>query len=283
MSRTVAHVILFAGLVLVSTSGPFVIMAGMDAYAVVLLRTTLGAAGFLALAACTGKLRAPGPHAARLLAGGLLLGAHFLLWVKAFDLTNYASNLLLLVAQPIIAALLAVQLGERATWETWVSLALATVGLALITRGDFALGRRALIGDAMCIGASFAITLFYVVTRDARSTLPIASFMGYVMLAAAALAAPVVGWTHANLRYCARSWAWLGAIVVLTTLGGHGLLNLVARHVKLFTLNVVIVLEPAIAIALGALLFGARITALQLGGGSLLGVAVVVGLLHERR
>jgi drug/metabolite transporter (DMT)-like permease len=52
--------------------------------------------------------------------------------------------------------------------------------------------------------------------------------------------------------------------------------------VTLFVLNIVIVLEPAIAIAMGALLFGARVTALQLGGGVLLAAAVVVGLKKPR-
>jgi len=40
----------------------------------------------------------------------------------------------------------------------------------------------------------------------------------------------------------------------------------------------VIVLEPAIAIAIGAALFGAGVTAAQVGGGVLLGLSVLVGL-----
>jgi drug/metabolite transporter (DMT)-like permease len=43
-------------------------------------------------------------------------------------------------------------------------------------------------------------------------------------------------------------------------------------------LNLVVVLEPAIAIAMGALLFGATVTPVQAVGGAVLALAVVVGL-----
>src|SRR5262249_26341344 len=128
-----------------------------------------------------------------------------------------------------------------------------------------------------------AITLFYVVTRKARTATPIDAFMALVMLMCAVGAAPVVAAARAPVvSYPPRAWAWLAALGVLTTVSGPGLLNLAARHVKLFTINVIIVLEPAIAIALGALLFGARVTPLQIGGGALLAAAVVIGLRHER-
>jgi drug/metabolite transporter (DMT)-like permease len=283
IGRRSAHLVLFSGLVLVSTSGPFIVQAHMDAYAVVLLRTALAAALFLVVAAARGRLRLERVHRARVAVGGVLLGAHFLLWVKAFDLTDFASNLLLLVAQPVMAAVLGIRLGEHPTRGTWVSIALALAGLAVIAGGDVRLGTRALGGDAMCIVGGLAITLFYVITRDARAATPIETFMGATLVAAAAAAAPVALWARAPLTYPATSWAWLAALVVLTTALGHGLLNLAARHVRLFTLNVVIVLEPAIAIGIGALLFGARITPLQVSGGVLLGTAVVVGLAPERR
>ena len=283
LTRPAAYAALFVGLVLVSTSGPFIVMAHMDAYAVVLLRTAGAAVVFALAAALRGRLHIARAHVLRTALGALLLCAHFCLWIKAFDLTNYASNLLLLVSQPIIAALLGMWLGERATRDTWMSIVLAVVGLSIIAKGDFALGARALAGDAMCIGAGLAITLFYVVTREARSAAPIDAFMALVMAVCALGSLPIVLGAHAPVvHYPPASWAWMAALIVLTTVAGHGALNLAARYVKLFTVNVIIVLEPAIAIALGALLFGARVTLLQVAGGVLLAAAVVIGLRHER-
>ncbi len=279
MSSTPAHLVLFAGLLCVSTSGPFLVMAGMDAYAVVLLRLALAAVIFLAWAAARRELRVAREQLGRLIAGALLLAAHFVLWVKAFDLTDYASNLLLLVAQPIMAAVVSVRRGERTARGIGVPIALALIGLLFIAGGDFALGGRALLGDALCIVAGVAITFFYVVTAEIRSAMPLGTFVGTTFAIGAVAVTPIVWLAGAPvLAYPAASWTWLALLVAVTTVAGHGLTNLAARHVSLFTLNLVIVLEPAIALAMGRFMFGAAIDPVTVAGGAFLIAAVLVGL-----
>jgi drug/metabolite transporter (DMT)-like permease len=278
------HLALFVGLFAVSTAGPFFRMAQVDAYAAVFWRTLL--AGMLALLIATLRSaldrRAMLQHARGMTVGGLLMGAHFLLWIKAFDLTDFASNLLLLVAQPLFGTLIGRALGETAPRSAGLSLLLATGGMGLIAGADISLGPRALLGDALCIVAGLMIALFYAVAREARAALPLDVFMGGTMLVAAATALPVALLAGVPLwGYSAPSWAWLLGIVVVTTLGGHGLMNLAARHVSMFELNLVIVLEPVIAIAMGFVLFGATVTPLQVVGGVLLGLAMVVGMRRE--
>lgn len=284
MRSPAAHAALFAGLLCVSTSGPFFVMTHMDAYAVVLLRMGLSAVCFLLWAAARRELRIAPGEGRRLVLGALLLAAHFVVWVKAFDLTDYASNLLLLVAQPVMAAILAVRLGERTARGIGLPIALALVGMLLITGGDFALGGRALLGDAMCIAGGILITLFYVVSRGARAGTPIATFMGATFAVGAVAVVPVVALAGVPvLAYPARSWLWLALLVGVTTIMGHGLMNLAARTVPLFTVNLVIVLEPAIALALGRVLFGAAIEPLTMLGGGFLVAAVLLGLRSDSR
>ena len=280
MKRGPAHLVLMAALVLVSTSGPFLVCARMDAYAVVFWRMALSALLFLGWAAATGTLRGiPAARVRQMALAALLLTAHFVLWVKAFDLTDFSSNLLLLVMQPVIAAFLGVRLGEPATRDTWISIGLAVVGLAVIAGGDFALGPRALLGDAMCVLGDLAMALFYVTARDARRVTPLPAFMGITLALGSLAMAPVLALGGARLfRYPAASWGWMAALVAFTTVGGHGLMNLAARHVRLFALNVVIVLEPAIGILLGTALLDATVRPLQAAGGIVLGVSVIIGL-----
>ena len=103
MTRPASYVALFTGLVLVSTSGPFIVASGVPATTLVFWRMALAGAAFLAWSIVRGRrLLAPGLLRPIAL-GAFLLAAHFVLWVKAFDLTDYSSNLLLLVAQPIVA------------------------------------------------------------------------------------------------------------------------------------------------------------------------------------
>jgi drug/metabolite transporter (DMT)-like permease len=276
-----ARLALIAGLLAVSTSGPFFKLANVSAYAAVFWRTLLAGALALGFAAMTRRLSmsALRGQAATLTKAGLLLGAHLLLWVKAFELTDYASNLLLLVVQPLFAALLDVRSGRALPRGAGISLSLAALGLGLVAGSDVSLGPRALLGDAVSTFAGALIALFYVVARPARSALPLDVFMGATLLMAAALSLPVAWLADVPLLgYSGSSWLWLLGLVVVTTLGGHGLMNLAARTLPLFLVNLVIVLEPVVAIGLGALLFEAKLRLLQLIGGVLLGSAVVMGL-----
>jgi drug/metabolite transporter (DMT)-like permease len=248
-------------------------MAGMDAYAVVFWRMILAGPILLLLGRGWGAARIPWGS---LVGGAALLSAHFLLWVKAFDLTDYASNLVLLVSQPVMAAVIGHKDHGRGIW---VSVALATVGLVIVTGGDFRLGPRAILGDLLCILGGACIAVYYVVSKPAREALSTRVFMGLTFVIGAVMVAPIMLITDSRIvDYPAASWGWLAALVVLTTLAGHGLMNRAAREVKLFTLNIVIVLEPAIGIALGALLFGATVSLSAVIGGVVLVGAVIIGL-----
>jgi drug/metabolite transporter (DMT)-like permease len=261
-------------------------MAGISAYGAVFWRTVLAGALGLGIALVRGALKPAQllEHARGLALGGLLMGAHFLLWIKAFDLTDYASNLLLLVAQPLFGTLLGRALGEATPRSALPALALSLLGMGLIAGADLTLGARALLGDALCILAGLLIALFYAAARQARRALPLDVFMGSTMLVASLLALPVAYLSGVPLwGYGEASWSWLWALVIITTLGGHGLMNLAATRVSMFELNLVIVLEPVIAIAMGALMFRATITPLQVAGGLLLGAAMLVGLRREAR
>jgi drug/metabolite transporter (DMT)-like permease len=284
LNATPGYLALFVGLFAVSTAGPFFRMAHVDAYAAVFWRTALAGLIALTIAAMRSALkpREVASHARAVVLGGFLLGTHFLLWIKAFDLTDFASNHLLLVAQPLFGTLIGRLLGQSAPRSAGLSLLLAVGGMAFITGADISLGPRALLGDALCVVAGLMIALFYAVARSARAALPLDVFMGCTTLVAACTALPVALSAGVPLwGYTSESWAWLLGIVVVTTLGGHGLMNLAARHVPMFELNLVIVLEPVIAIALGFMLFGATVTPPQVAGGALLAVAMVVGLRRE--
>jgi drug/metabolite transporter (DMT)-like permease len=280
-----ARFALLAGLLAVSTSGPFFKLAHVSAYAAVFWRTLLAGGLALGFAAGTRRLRlhALREHAASLAGAGLLLGGHLLLWVKAFELTDYASNLLLLVVQPLFAALLDLRSGRALPRGAGLSLGLAALGLGLVAGNDVSLGPRALVGDAVSTLGGALIALFYVVARPARSALPLDVFLGATLLVAAALSLPVALLAGVPLLgYSAASWLWLFGLVLVTTLGGHGLMNLAARTLPLFLVNLAIVLEPVVAIGLGAVLFAAKLRLLQVIGGGLLSSAVVLGLRTPR-
>ncbi len=274
-----AYVTLALAVLFVSTAGPFLEAARMDAFAVVFWRLVATAALMLGYARLRGAITATRAQLREIALGSSLLTLHFLLWIKAFDLTDYASNLLLLVAQPVIATVAGRWLGEPSSGRHWLAVGLSGAGLAIITGGDLALGPRALLGDLLCVLAGVAITGFYVVTRRTRVELPMPAFLGLTSAFGAAMTVPVLLVNGSRmLDYPRESWGWLAALVLVTTCAGHGLYNVAARHLSLFTLNIVIVVEPVIGIWMGAWMFGTQVTTLQVAGGAVLASAVLVGL-----
>lgn len=265
------------GLLAVSTSGPFFVMAKMSAFAAVFWRTALAGLLAVCIASLRGTLRLEQlrQHHKGILLSGVLLGPHFLFWVKAFELTDYASNLILLVAQPVFSALIDRARGQALPLRAPLVLALSLVGMLMVAGGDVSLGPRALLGDLFCVLAGLVGALFFVVGGEARRTLSLDAYMGTTLLIAAATALPVALIADVSLfDYPRASWYWLSGIVLITTLAGHGLLNAAARSLSLFTVNISILLEPVLSIALGAVMFGADISSLQIAGGSLLIVSV---------
>jgi drug/metabolite transporter (DMT)-like permease len=267
------RVALVLGLLAISTSGPFFVMAKMSAFAAVFWRTALAGLLAVCVAGLRGKLqlRQLREHWQSLLLSGALLSVHFLLWVKAFDLTDYASNLILLVAQPVWGALLERARGIALPMRAPLVLAMSLFGMLLVAGGDISLGPRALLGDFCCVLAGLVVAVFFITGRDARQVLALDAFMGVTLLIAAVTALPVVLIADDSLfDYPPASWYWLSGIVLITTLGGHGLLNAAARSLPLFTVNIAVLLEPVLSIALGAVMFGADITSLQIAGGVIL-------------
>jgi drug/metabolite transporter (DMT)-like permease len=281
---TRGHLALVLGLLAVSASGPFFVMSQMSAYAAVLWRTLLGGLLALSVAWWRGSLQPTllRRHARGVLLSGALLGPHFILWVKAFELTDYSSNLILLVAQPVFGAFLERAYGRALPKRAPLALTLSLVGMLLVAGGDVSLGPRALLGDVFCIAAGIIGALFFELGRSARQALALDAYMGATLLVASVTALPVAIGADVNLLdYPRPSWFWLSGIVLVCTLAGHGLLNAAARSVPLFVLNTALLLEPVLAIGLGALLFGAAITGTQLLGGALLFAAVATLLLSS--
>jgi drug/metabolite transporter (DMT)-like permease len=265
----------------VSTAAPLIKLAVVPAIAIAAWRT-LGCGALYALFAPAqlARLRELSRRdLGRALVGSGLMGAHFALWISAFDHTSYASTVLLLVTQPVFGALLGrVVLGERMHRGMLLAIGGATVGLALLVHGDLS-EPGGLLGDALAVAGSLALAAYYLTVRPLRKTLPFAPFMALSYGVAGALLAGLALATGTPMAgFTAASWGWLATLVLLPTVVGHACFNWAIPRVRFFTLNLLIVLEPAIAILLGALLLDERPTALQLGGGLVLGAAVVLGL-----
>ncbi len=294
-------VALLVGLLAVSLAGPIILLAGVvggsgvGPFALPAWRLLSVAALLAPLAARRALADLRGLGAAergRLLASGVLYGAHFATFTLAFRYTTKESTVVLLSAQPLVAAAVgAVFLGEAVTGAMVVSSLVSLAGLAVFAWSDLHVERARLLGDGLVLLCGLLIVGCYALGRRLRPRMSLLGYLtalylvgGLTCLGAALVAGdPLSG-------YARESWAWLLCAILVPTLVGHSAFHYALRDVPVFHVNLAILGEPVIAIAVMAALSDtfavfatSHLTATQAVGGAILLGGVALGLLGDRR
>ena len=278
---------LTVGTIAISTSAPFIKLAGMRPFALASGRL-LGVAILYALvgrdlaSAWRGLERR---ERARAIFAGMFLAAHLGCWIWAFEFTDLPSAVLLLVLQPLFAAWFgSFVFREKVTSSAITAVILAIAGLLIITFDDLTISPTQLVGDALAAAASLFMVIFMSLGRTLRPRMSLPAYMTmtyggagvWSLILALLMGVPLLG-------YPTSSYLWLLGLIFITTGVGHAAFNYVLPHVRLFTVNIATVAEPALSI-LGAVLFlGQRLTVYELMGGILLVAALFVGVRDEKQ
>jgi drug/metabolite transporter (DMT)-like permease len=287
MSRaSTATLALVGATVAVSFSAIFIRIAGDDAATVVWLRMSLAAvllAPFAVREARRGVVARSRRELALVLAGGVLLAGHFLLWTASLAFTSVAASVLLVSLHPIIVAPLGLRLlGERPRRRTYLGMALALGGTVLTCAGDVRVDPRALSGDLLAIGGAVCLAGYLLIGRGLRRSLGVAGYSVMVYGTVAVVGAiAALGFRVAHVP--SPRVALLGlALAVVCTIGGHTVYNWALRHVHAVTVSLSFLGEPPLA-ALLALAFLASIPSPStIGGGVLILAGLALALLDLR-
>ena len=127
------------------------------------------------------------------LLAGLLLAGTFFLFIGSLTHTTVANTFVLMSVSPLLAAVAGwFVLGERVPMRTWVALALAAMGIAVMFGGGVDGGR--LVGNLMALGVSVCFAAQLMVLRKFHASvdmLPQVMIAGlWTLLPAFALAGP---------------------------------------------------------------------------------------------
>lgn len=221
---------------------------------------------------------------------GVLLAGHFWSWIASIRYTTVASSVVLVSLQPFIIAVLSVALlGERPTRGQWAGIAVAVAGAGVIGWGDFALGPRALFGDALAFLAAWLVSGYYLAGRVLRRKLDLWAYVGVVygvaavVLLAAALVTPGVPLTG----FPRGDWLVFLALAAGPMMLGHTGVNYAIRYVPAYVANLFILGEPVGATLIAWLLPAIREVppGQTLVGGVLIlaGIVLGSGILERRR
>lgn len=249
------------------------------------LRLAVGGA-VLTIAALA--LRKPFPAGAerrRALLAGVLLAAHFALWIASLSYTTVTASVVLVCLQPVFVAIFArVLLKEVVGVDVVAGIVVALVGAGLIAADapvkDVAQGGSA-SGNALALGGAIAIAGYVLVLRKQRGDVLATSAL--VTTTAALVALPLCLVAGAPLLPTSAPQAlWLLALALGPQVIGHTALNAALKRLPAAIVSGSILLEPVIASGLALVLLDEQpgmLTAL----GAVITLVGLVLLLRSRR
>lgn len=217
-----------------------------------------------------------------LVASGVCLGFHLVLWFAAVRATSVASATVLVSATPVFVAVLsAVWLREHPRRGEWVGIAVAALGSAAVGWSDTGSTSAALGGDLLALVAAVAAALYFILGRRLRSRLGLWAYVAPVYVAAAAVSLAGAGLSDAPLTgYRPAAWACFLGMAAGPMLLGHTSFNWALEHVRAYVVSLVMLLEPVTATLIAVLVLGSgEVPPVASAAGAaalLLGVAVVL-------
>lgn len=215
------------------------------------------------------------------LASGVLLAGHFLLWTASLQYTSIAASVLLVSVHPIIVTPLGRRLlGERVSRRTLVAVAVALAGMVVTCAGDFQVDSHAFGGDLLAIGGAVCLAGYLLIGRGVRSELGVAGYSAVVYTVVCVIAAltAIVGGS-AHLPSPKVALACLG-LAVVCTLGGHTVYNWALRHVQVLLVSLSFLGEPPLAALLALAFFGAVPGLATIAGGVLILAGLALALIE---
>jgi len=285
----VTRAVLVLAILAISTAAPLVRWAApAPAPLVAASRVAIAA---LVLAAVAGRdlravLRLPRRELILCAVSGLLLGAHFGVWIASLTYTSTAASVALVTTQPVFAGLLGwLFLGERIARREALGIGIAAVGCALLAGGDVhGADGRALLGDALALCGAVTAAGYFVVGRRLRAALPLGAYLAAVnAVAAVALCGLVAATGTPVLGFAGEDYLAMVLAALVASVIGHTLLNWSVRRVPVHLVALGILGEPVGASLLAWLFLGEAPPGHAVLGGAVILAGIAVGFARLSR
>ncbi|WP_441250377.1 DMT family transporter [Kitasatospora sp. McL0602] len=244
----------------ISLSAPLISATAAPALAIAFWRNVMsvGVLGPYALLRHRAELRGIGRRPLLLaIAAGVLLAVHFALWMPSLRLTSVASATALVTTTPLWTILLMRLFGTRAPRLVWAGMCVAFAGVLVLTGVDLSLSSKALVGDALALGAGLAAAGYMLLGAEVRRTVSTTAYtlVCYTTTAVVLLGVCLVTGTGLS-GWSAGVWWQIALLMVTAQLLGHSLSNRVVRTLGPSVTSTAILLETPGAALIAAVWLG---------------------------
>lgn len=188
---------------------------------------------------------------------GLLLGAHFATWIPSLRFTSVAASTALVATQPVWAALIAQFRGAHIPRRAWLGIAIALIGVLVLTGIDASVDPRHLIGDGLALIGAILAAAYVTVSEEARRTVSTSTLTtGLYATSAVLLLGLTLVMGQALSGFSLQDWILIGLLTLGAQLLGHTLINKVLATTSATVVSLAILLEMPGATIIAAIALG---------------------------
>ncbi len=222
-------------------------------------------------------------HAIRFIVLGSLFGLSSTALYVSFHYMDAGIASTILFSYPIMTAVLMVAFfHEHVTWPTVLSIALATLGIGLLYRGD---GHTALsvVGVALVLLSSLLYALYIIAVNQWTTTYSPVKFTFWIALGGvlAIFAFSLVSGEPLQMLHGTRQWLCAGQLALLPTVLSLFFMNIAIKNIGSTPSAIMGALEPVTAVFIGCLVF-AETFSMRLAVGIVLILAAVILIIVAR-
>ncbi len=282
------YIILFIGVLAVSTSAIFVKLATAEAGVIAFYRLFFSV--LLMLPIFVLKYR----NELRLIVkrdwiltiiSGIFLAFHFIFWFESLNYTSVASSTVLVTMQPLFAFIGAyLFFKEVITVKAIISAIVAIIGSVIISWGDFQVSGTALFGDILALIACGLITGYLLFGQDVRKRMSLITYTFLVYsFSSITLLVYVVIKGEALFGHSNSDWMYFLLLAIIPTLLGHTLFNWSIKWISTTAISMAILLEPVGAAILAYYILEEYIMFSQVIGGVIIIIGILIFLIDQRK
>lgn len=278
-SNVKTYLILFSGVFALSTSAIFVKLASAPSGVIAFYRLFLAAVTLLPFllirkADRTQMKTLTKTQWGQIIAAGLFLALHYVMWFESLNYTSTASSIVLVSLQPLFSlALERIVLKVKLSSTAIGGCLIALLGSGVIGLGDFQISGQSLLGDVLAFLAAGVIALYFFIGQKVRQEVSAVTYSTLSYLTSAGVLALYVGVRGDSfVGYSGQSWLAFLGLALLSTIGGQFLFNLLLRKIPASAVTMSILGEPIGTCVLAYFFLHESITLRQLAG-----IVIIIG------
>jgi len=193
----------------------------------------------------------------QLVISGLMLAAHFAVWVTSLFYTTISNSAILVATQPIWVMFMERLIKkEKIPVRSITGMIIAVAGMIVITGGDINLSSEYIIGDLLALAGAVFAAIYLFIGRQLRARMDNLSYIFPVYAISAAGLLVICLFYRENLfDYSADTWFIFLLLALIPTVVGHSLYNWLLKYVSAHMVATTVLGEPIGATILAIFFF----------------------------